>query len=254
MSDRVLVVVPIYNEETCIRELLKGIEDNFSSFISDKVYFLIINDGSTDDSMKFIIESEILSYINVKENKGIAQCINLGFTFARQNNYHTIAFFPGNSRIEVKSLINAIYNFKHENYSILIGSRFIEGAKCINVPLYKLLFIRMFSSFFSFLFKIKITDITCGLRIVNMKDWDNEIELVPNMSRYSGEQILCIKSIYKGIDIIEFPIYFEYNMKLRSYSHFSPKYYFQVIFPWFQYFFWKTLKINAIKPNWIKEL
>ena len=74
------VVMPVYNGEKYLREAIDSIlTQSFNDF-----EFIIINDGSTDNS-KLIIDSfddERIIYVEQK-NKGLAKALNLGISYSK---------------------------------------------------------------------------------------------------------------------------------------------------------------------------
>jgi glycosyltransferase involved in cell wall biosynthesis len=256
ISKLALVLMPVYNEASCIESILKNVYEYFETgfdSLKENIHFLIVNDGSTDNTTYYLKENDNVSVIHLSKNNGIGYCINIGFEYAKNNNFHFLVLYPGNGRISLESLKNGILFSEDKKGSLLIGSRFLPKAQYENIPFYKLFLIKFFSSIVSIVNRISITDMTCGLRIIQMSDWDFCEKLVPDKSRYSAEQIICINSLNQGLNVAEFPIYLKYNNIIRPYSHFTYKSYSQVIKPWVEYNLWKMTKMTKIKPDWLKE-
>lgn len=75
------IIVPLYNEEGNLPRLAKELSDYLSQTIySAKVLF--VNDGSTDNSVKFVeqfcAENHAFSYINLKKNSGLSTALKAG--------------------------------------------------------------------------------------------------------------------------------------------------------------------------------
>ena len=74
------VVVPLYNEETCIRETLEGIlAQRYRHF-----EIVVVDDGSTDHSVE-VVQSLHADPIRIvrKENGGVASARNRGIQEAK---------------------------------------------------------------------------------------------------------------------------------------------------------------------------
>lgn len=76
------IIVPIYNEEDNIKRLEKELKD-FSNIAVKKTKFLLINDGSSDNSQQLIEEicnqNTNFNYIQFKKNCGLSAAIKAGF-------------------------------------------------------------------------------------------------------------------------------------------------------------------------------
>lgn len=74
------VLMPVFNGERFLRQAMKSIlEQTFSNF-----EFIIINDGSTDDTENIIksYDDERIVYINNERNLGLAKSFNIGINAA----------------------------------------------------------------------------------------------------------------------------------------------------------------------------
>lgn len=248
-NDNFLVTIPIYNEESIIPYLCESINSYFLN--ENSIFFLIINDGSTDNTIKLLNQYKINNSALVSNNcrKGISYCMNSGFEYAKENNFNNFVLYPGNYRIGVDSLLKAISNFRGENY-LMIGNRFILDGTSQNLPFFRKLGTKILNVSIKKIYKLEISDITCGLRLLKVKDWDNFDKLVPDKYGYSGEQIIILKALHNNIQIKEISVNVTYD-KRRMYSHFLPVNYSEVILPWVKYKLWLNYKIDFLKPTWV---
>lgn len=76
------IIVPIFNEEDNMKRLEKELTD-FSNIAVKKTKFLLVNDGSTDNSQELIEEicnqNINFNYIQFKKNCGLSAAIKAGF-------------------------------------------------------------------------------------------------------------------------------------------------------------------------------
>jgi glycosyltransferase involved in cell wall biosynthesis len=80
LTGKVSIVMPVYNAALFLREAIQSIlSQTFSDF-----EFLIINDGSTDDSTAIIeeINDPRIKHVKLSQNKGIVEALNLGIELA----------------------------------------------------------------------------------------------------------------------------------------------------------------------------
>src|SRR5262245_39421864 len=82
------IVVTLYNYSTYIRQCLKSLEDSYTSAIPGGIEIVIVNDASTDDSLKQAIAIQTNSrhpvrIIDKQLNTGLADARNIGLQSAR---------------------------------------------------------------------------------------------------------------------------------------------------------------------------
>lgn len=131
-NDKISVVVPIYNSEKYIRRCLNSIINQTYSNLE----IILINDGSTDESLKIITEYEkIDTRIKVinKKNSGVSDSRNIGIKEARgeficfvdsddwlENNM--LEKMSEKQKITEADVVRCNYYRKYENASLNIKS------------------------------------------------------------------------------------------------------------------------------------
>ena len=80
---KITVLMPVYNDEKYLAEAIKSVlEQSFADF-----EFIIINDGSTDESekivQKFQTKDARIVYLKNEKNLGIQKTLNKGLSFAK---------------------------------------------------------------------------------------------------------------------------------------------------------------------------
>ena len=76
---KVSISIPVFNGEKTIKEVIDSI--NSQSIKFDEV--ILINDFSTDNTMKIVDSFPEIKKINNNENKGLSYCRNLGIKISR---------------------------------------------------------------------------------------------------------------------------------------------------------------------------
>ncbi|MFZ3020487.1 MAG: glycosyltransferase [Minisyncoccia bacterium] len=120
-NPQISIVMPAYNAESFIEQAIKSIlEQSFSDF-----EFIIINDGSTDDTENIIksFKDERIVFINNDGNKGLSYSFNVGI---KQASGKYIARMDADD-ISVKNRLQTQFNFleKHPRIGV-IGSVMIS--------------------------------------------------------------------------------------------------------------------------------
>ncbi len=202
--DKILIVIPVYNEEKNIREVISDIRENFNS-----ADIIIINDNSTDNTVAEIDKSGI-SHLDLPFNMGYAGALQAGLKYATINGYDFVVQFDGDGQ-HLASEIGKLYkNIKEHNGDIVIGSRFK-----INSDYPHPLFRKIGSWIFSLLIKLtcreKITDPTSGFQILSRRVFTEYSEMF-NYPQFPDANLI-IKMLLHGYKIEEIPV------KMRTREH-----------------------------------
>lgn len=173
---KTLIIIPAYNEQANIKNLIEDI----TSYGYD---YLIINDGSTDNTENIIRENNY-NYLDLPINVGIAGVTRIGFKYAYDNNYDSAVCIDGDGQHQpkyVETLLKEIEN----GYDYVIGSRFIDKKKPQSM---RMLGSRIICLFIKLKTGCKVTDPTSGMRALGksvIKDF------AQSMNFYAEPDALC---------------------------------------------------------------
>ena len=202
--NKISIIIPLYNEEYSVKNVINGIANNKDYEI------IIVNDGSTDNSINKIKELNIknLKIVEHKKNMGYGAALLSGLRYAQGDLIITLDSDGQHNPKEIPKLIKPIIN---GNADIVIGSRYL-GKSNYKIPIYTI-----FGEFFIriillILFGQKIANNQSGFRAFHKK----YMPLLNNM-KYSGMAfttefllIMCLNDL----KIKEIPI----NLKSRVYG------------------------------------
>ena len=163
---KVLVIIPAYNEELNIKSTVEKVI-SISKKSKDKIDYVIINDGSTDNTLRICRENKF-NVISLIENLGIGGAVQTGYKYAYQNNYDIAIQFDGDGQHDEKYIEKIIEEIKNGN-DLVIGSRFIESLSKFRSTGARRLGIRFLSFLIKVCTKKKIYDPTSGFRGGNAK-------------------------------------------------------------------------------------
>jgi len=223
MYKKLSVLIPVYNEEKTILPILKRINE---CTINDfDLEIIIVNDGSTDNTLKIIKDNENLydQCINLEENKGKGFAVKNGLKMATGD---YIIFQDADLEYDPKDFIkftNLINKFPAD---IIIGSRFNYSDFTRSHNIANKIGNNFLTLFFNLLYNTTFTDIySCYLAF--RREMLNIEELKTNGFEQHAE-ILC-KLVKKGDKFYEVPI--SYNgrsaaegKKIKFYHFFSVLY------------------------------
>jgi len=114
---KVSISIPVFNGEETIKEVIEAI--NSQSIKFDEI--ILINDCSTDNTMKIVDSFPNIKKINNNENKGLSYCRNLGIKSSRNQ---IVAGIDADVVLDKYWLENIIENLKDD--TVMCGGNLIE--------------------------------------------------------------------------------------------------------------------------------
>ena len=200
---KVLFVIPAYNEEANIENVIKEIKKDVK--YAD---ILIINDCSTDNTKK-IIENNNVKCITCIFNLNYAWAVQTGIKYAYQNDYDYVIQFDADGQHIAKEAEKLLNEMKKSNVDIVIGSRFLKDTGYKH-PFFKKVATKLFTLIIKIFCKQEITDPTSGFQCLNKK----VIEYYSKMGNYPEypDANLIIDVLLKGFTIKEISV----KMRLRE--------------------------------------
>ena len=166
MKDKILIIIPAYNEEKNILDTYKTII-NYNKANNTNYDVIVINDCSTDKT-KELLEMNNIPHIDLIHNLGIGGAVQTGYKYAYYKDYDIAIQYDGDGQHDinyVKELINPIIN---DTADMVIGSRFINNSKKgFKSTAARRIGIKVISIFMKFATHKKIYDVTSGFRACN---------------------------------------------------------------------------------------
>lgn len=190
MSNKVLAIIPAYNEEECLEltvEELKAVAPDFD--------FIVVNDGSTDATGDICCKNKY-PMLDLPVNGGLTVGFQAGMKYAARNGYRYAVQFDADGQHMPDVLESMRAKMDASNADIVIGSRFVQFKKEHSA--------RMFGSrIITFIIKLttgkRVSDPTSGLRMYNCR----MIELFARDSSLNPEPETIAYLIRKGAKVEE---------------------------------------------------
>ena len=157
---RTLLIIPAYNEAANIVQVA-------CTVASAGYDFIVVNDGSTDDTLKLCHEHD-LPVLNLKENLGIGGAVQAGHKYALEHGYEVDVQFDGDGQHDV-SYVPSLLSTIEAGADLAIGSRFMEKSEGFRSSAMRRVGIRWLSAFIRLFSGIRITDPTSGFRACSLK-------------------------------------------------------------------------------------
>lgn len=227
--DKVVIVMPAYNEAENIGPMIKELFENIFPQIKNAEMHLLVVDDLSPDKTGEIVKSFQTKYSNLhllqKQKEGLGWAYIKGIMYAI-NNLSADAIMEMDADFQhppkfVIPMVEAYIN----GADYCIGSRYIKGG---SVPKEWALF-RKAVSFFGNLFirlvllKPSIHDLTTGFRLTRVKGVLDKIDLNNLMepTRFAYKVDLLYQSIKNSKKVVEVPLQFASRTKEKS--KFNPK-------------------------------
>ena len=160
---KIVVILPVYNEANCIEQTFDRILE-FSQ--KNHAYnFIIVNDGSTDDTLQIIENKlktfsthhiQLISY-NTRQGKGYA--VKKG---GERTDADCICFMDGDLAYSLEHLEPLVE--KLEKFDVVIGCRNLDRENFRNLTLVRKISGKIFNLISQEILNLKYTDMQAGLK------------------------------------------------------------------------------------------
>lgn len=157
-----LIIIPAYNEESCIASFLRKLKNNCYGFD-----VLVINDGSQDETSN-ICREEGFEVLDLPINLGIGGAVQTGYRYGVKNGYDVVVQMDGDGQHDPEYVQHLVAPILAGDVDMVIGSRFIikEGYQS---SCWRRVGIRFYSALIKYLTGRKIFDPTSGYRAVSQE-------------------------------------------------------------------------------------
>lgn len=159
---KVLVIIPAYNEEACIKKVIEKLQKD-----CPEVDYLVVNDCSTDKTAD-VLEAYDANYVSLPLNLGIGGGVQTGYKYALKYGYDVAIQIDGDGQHDTSYLMDVIKPIEQNQADIVIGSRFIE-KKGFQSSGMRRIGIRFLSKLIYLCCGASVHDATSGFRAVNQK-------------------------------------------------------------------------------------
>ncbi|WP_335872947.1 glycosyltransferase family 2 protein [Bacillus sp. 2205SS5-2] len=209
----VIVFMPAYNEEESIGDVIRNVPRGISANIEVKV--LVINDGSTDGTVKvaneagadYIVEMDRNSGLGAAVRKGLSHCIELGADIA--------VMIDADGEYPATQIPELIQPIVIGEADYVMGSRFL--GTITGMKIHRRLGNYCFTLLQSVLLQRRIHDGQSGMRAFS-KEVTEEAEIIHD---YNYAQVLTLNIVRKGFRMKEIPIRYSVRTTGKSFIKFK---------------------------------
>ncbi len=201
-SDRLLIIIPAYNEQGAIAQVVRGAREAVPG-----ADVLVINDGSVDNTAP---EAESAGAFVVQHpfNLGIGGAVQTGLKFARSQGYDYVIRLDGDGQhnaAEIQLFLDALRSHRAD---MVIGSRFLDADVDWHIPWSRRVGILFFARAVSLIIGERATDTTSGFCGMNRAAVDVLATYLPQDYPDVEGRVIVYKA---GLRQLELPV----NMRAR---------------------------------------
>lgn len=202
-KDKILIVIPAYNEAENIENVIKEIKKDI-----DYADILVVNDCSSDNTVEIVEKNGVNCVTNVF-NMRYAMAVQTGIKYAYQNNYDYVIQMDADGQHIASEALKMYKELKKNDADIVIGSRYLKhmGYPC---PLFRRIGTKMFEWIIKIFTGKRIADPLSGFQCLNKK----VIKRYAKMGNYPEfpDANLVIEMLLNGYKIEEVPV----KMRIRE--------------------------------------
>ena len=209
-----LVILPAYNEERTLRDVIGAIRENLP-----QADILVVNDGSTDQTGP-IAYREGATVINHPFNLGYGAALQTGFRFAKKRDYEYVITMDGDGQHIPSTAASLVAAMQAHDADVVIGSRFTgTGYK---MGILRRTGVMLFSLVAKAYTGIPITDPTSGFQLFRRRAFSYLAEGDNYPLDYPDVNIIMALH-KKEFRIVEAPVTMKENLSGKSmHSGFRP--------------------------------
>ena len=212
MNKELLIVIPAYNEEENIENVVNYITTNYAQYD-----YVVVNDGSKDRTGAICRENGY-ELIDLPINLGLAGAFQTGLKYAYEKGYHYAIQFDADGQHRPE-FIQAMLDRVKEGYDIVIGSRFLTQKKGRSL---RMVGSKMITVAIKLTTGVRVSDPTSGMRLFSR---DMIREFAQNLN-YGPEPDTISYLLKNGAKVSEVQVKMEERQFGESYLNFmeSAKY------------------------------
>ena len=203
------VIIPTYNNAASLAAVIEDVAQYTK-------HIIVVNDGSTDNTVDIVIQFPIVQFINYSNNVGKGWALRKAFAYATDKGYKYAITIDSDGQHFAKDLPAFIHKLEEEPNAIIIGARNMNQASVPGGSSFG-------NRFSNFWFKVEtgITspDTQSGYRLYPLEPL-KKMRFITR--KYEFEIEVLVRLVWKGVKVIAVPVTVYYAPKEERISHFRP--------------------------------
>lgn len=205
MSDRVLVVVPTFNEA----ENLEPILDRLHASVPG-AHALVVDDGSPDGTgeiaEKLAARDDRVHVLRRSAKLGLGRAYVAGFAWGRERGYDVLVEMDADGSHAPEQLPGLLAAL--ETADLALGSRYVPGGEVTDWPVHRLLLSRMGNRYTRWALRLPLSDATGGYRAARAELIDRLPFGDVASQGYCFQVDWAWRAVRAGARVVEVPITF----------------------------------------------
>jgi glycosyltransferase involved in cell wall biosynthesis len=191
---KITIVVPVYNEEEKVVDVLKELSKT-------RFHVIVVDDGSTDNSLNKIKNLKLKNFIVLqhKINLGKGAALKTGCEYAFTHSADAVIMVDSDGQHKVVDLPRFVEKLGSNKYDVVFGSRNLN----LGVPLDRYMGNKLASVLVGFMFGIYVSDLICGFRGLTKKAYK---KIKWESTGYGVETEMVIRTKKNGLSHCEVPV------------------------------------------------
>lgn len=163
---RILAVIPAYNEQASIRDVVKRARESLP-----ECDLLVVNDGSHDDTGKILHALDVATATHLC-NLGYGRAIQTAITYALRGSYDALITLDADGQHHPEQIQGMIREFAKGEWDVLLGSRYVSSHDYSTAPLGRRIGMGVFSRLVKLVTGQRVYDTTSGLKVMRHTVFD----------------------------------------------------------------------------------
>lgn len=201
----VIIIIPSYNESKSLPTVINGIRNELPGA---RMIFVDDSNVKENEKIKKIVKQfKNIDLISRGKKMGRGSAVVEGLKYGLKYK-EALYFFEMDSDLahDPKQLIRFIDKAKEGKVSLVIGSRYMQGGKIVNVILFRRILSRIINLFLHIMLGFKLTDYTDGFRLYRRDAVEFIAKTKIKSSGFITLSELAYKLHRKGFKIAEVPV------------------------------------------------
>jgi dolichol-phosphate mannosyltransferase len=218
-SEKILVILPAYNEEGKIGRVVEKVKKIMS------VNQIVVVDDCSKDKTSEEARAAGAEVIRHKQNRGVGAGIRSGIKYGMANYFDICIILSGDDQHEPAEIDSVIEPIVRGECDFVQGSRRMKGGKVVNDRPFRMITTQLYSLFFTILVGRRVTDATNGFRAFRLSIFDDEsINLDQDwLDRYELEPYILYKVVKsRRVRFREAPITIYYHGNRKQFTKMKP--------------------------------
>jgi glycosyltransferase involved in cell wall biosynthesis len=181
-TDDVWLVVPLFNEETVIADVVRDARRTFPNVV-------VVDDGSSDGSADAAASAGAF-VVRHPVNLGQGAALQTGFEYARSvPSMRWVVTFDADGQHQVSDVLAMLEKARAEDLQVVFGSRFLDDRTTPS-PMKKVI-LRLAVGYTNVTTGTKLTDAHNGLRVIS-RDVVERLDITQNRMAHASELVAQI--------------------------------------------------------------